>query len=84
MKCNSSVKMFFYGKQDNRVQKVSSLHDILGVLMGLCNIASPTFVDEYFKTIFPSSLFRDFWCCIMDRFFPLFLPVTGASTYYHR
>ena len=45
MKCNSSVKMFFYGKQDNRVQEVSSLH-ILGVLIGLCNIVSPTFVEE--------------------------------------
>ena len=51
MKCNGSFKMlFFYGKQDNRVQKVSSLH-ILSVLTGLCNTASPTFVDE--KNNFP-------------------------------
>ena len=51
MKCNGSVRMFFfYGKQDNRVQKVSSL-DILSVLTGLCNIVPPPpllpmFVDE--------------------------------------
>ena len=40
-----SQNLFFYGKQDNRVQNVSSLH-MLGVLTGLCNIVSPMFVDE--------------------------------------